>query len=119
MTPSPTYSFGRMDETQAERAAKNEALFRDVNEKIKGLTEAQASDWASVLCECRNPDCTRMIDITLAEYEAVRARGERFAMIGGHEDPAIERIVDRNERFLVAEKIGPGADVARDLDPRS
>jgi hypothetical protein len=29
-----------MDDTQAERAAKDEALFRDVNEKIKGLTEA-------------------------------------------------------------------------------
>jgi hypothetical protein len=59
------------------------------------------------------------MDITLAEYETVRARGERFAMIGAHEDPAIDRVVDRNERFVVAEKIGPGADIARDLDPRS
>jgi hypothetical protein len=108
-----------MEDAQAERAAKNEALFRDVNEKIKGLTEAQASDWASFFCECRDPDCTRTIDMTLAEYETVRARGDRFAMIAGHEDPAIERVVDRNERFLVAEKIGPSADVARDLDPRS
>ncbi len=107
-----------MDDVRAQRAAKNEALFREVNENIKDLTEAQAAESAAVLCECSDAACTETIDITLAEYETVRRRGERFALIAGHEDPAIERVIDRNERFLLVEKIGPGAEVARDLDPR-
>jgi heterodisulfide reductase subunit C len=108
-----------MNDVQAKRAAKNEALFREVNENIKDLTEAQAAEWTAVLCECSDARCTRTIEITLTEYERVRSRGDRFATVAGHEDTSIERVVDRTDRYLVVEKTGPGAEVARDLDPRS
>ena len=70
------------------------------------------------LCECANATRTSTLQITLTEYATVRARGNRFAVIPGHEDPALERIVEHNERFLVVEKTGDAAEVAQDLDPR-
>ena len=106
-------------ESRAERAAKNESLFRDVNERILEATERFEAPTMSAVCECSDALCTEMISITLAEYAAVRARSDRFALVEGHEDPAVERVVERNGRFVVAEKVGDGADVARRLDPRS
>ena len=105
--------------TRAERAAKNEALFREVKERVKDVAAAHETEWTAMLCECSDPVCMEKIDVTLDEYEAVRARGDRFVLRAGHQDPSIERVVDANDRFLVVEKLGEGADVARDLDPRS
>ena len=45
--------------TRELRAAKSEALFRDVDELIKDLALAQLSDWSDVLCECGDPNCAR------------------------------------------------------------
>ena len=102
-----------------ERAAKNEAVFREINERIKDVTVAQEATWAEALCECSDPSCRATINIQLDEYEEVRRDGARFALIAGHEDPAVERVVRRTDRFLVVEKTGAGADIARDADPRS
>ncbi|MBW3592111.1 MAG: hypothetical protein KY396_00270 [Actinobacteria bacterium] len=105
--------------TRAERAAANEAVFREVNERIKQITLAQESPRASALCECSDASCTATIDITLDEYDDTRRHATRFVLVAGHEDPTIERVVDRNDRYLVVEKTGGGADIARALDPRS
>jgi hypothetical protein len=102
-----------------ERAAKNEAVFREVNERIQEITRDQRSEWSAMLCECSDPSCTMTIDVSLDEYEATRAYGARFALVAGHEDPAVELVVERTDRFLVVEKTDAGGDIARDLDPRS
>ena len=107
--------------TRAERAAKNEAVFREVNEKIEGVALSQPGDSErlAVLCECSQPTCVATVDITVDEYEATRADGTHFVLIAGHEDLGIERVVERTDRFLVVQKTNAGADVARGLDPRS
>jgi hypothetical protein len=106
--------------TREVRAAKNEALFREVNERIKDLALDQLSDWSDVLCECSDPHCAATMQVTIGEYEAVRANGTRFALVAGHEDRSIERVVDRNERFIVVEKTEPSAAAeARRNDPRA
>ena len=105
--------------TREQRAAKNEAVFREVNERIKELALSQLTDHSEVLCECSDPNCTERLEITVGEYEAVRANGACFVAVAGHEDPAIESLVDRTDRFVVVEKADAAADVARDLDPRS
>ena len=105
--------------SQAERAARNEALFREINERINELTDSQRGEWLSALCECSDPDCTQTIDVTPAEYASVRARGNRFANCAGHVLSEVEHVVEQNDRFCVVEKIGEGSDVAHDLDPRS
>jgi hypothetical protein len=43
----------------------------------------------------------------------------RFFVLSGHEDESVERIVERNDRYLVVEKIGDAAEEADDRDPRS
>ena len=106
--------------SRAERAAQNEVLFREVNERV--VEVAEQFDEAALFeafCECSDPACARSLQISPAEYAAVRAHGDRFALIDGHDDPSIERVVTENERFVVVEKLGEGAEIARELDPRA
>ena len=102
----------------AQRAAQNEALFREANERIEEAAQGFRAHALEALCECSNPECAETVRLKMEEYAAVRSHGDRFAMVSGHEDPQVERVVDRTDRFVVVEKIGEGGDVARDLDPR-
>ena len=103
---------------RAERAARNEALFRDVNERISETSLAWEGERLSAMCECHQLQCAETIEVTRAEYEAVRATGDRFLLVDGHKDEEIERVVDRTDRFVVVEKLGMGAQLARELHPR-
>jgi hypothetical protein len=109
-------------ESREERAARNEAVFREVNERIKeisrDLSATSDAETFSILCECSKPGCNEMIEITPGEYEEVRSRGDRFALVAGHEDPRLERVVEARRGYTVVEKVGRGAAVAEELDPR-
>jgi hypothetical protein len=104
--------------TREERLARNESVFREVNERIREVNPGNESQWGAFLCECGDNSCTMTIDATLKEYEETRGRGDRFMLKEGHEDTSIEQVVSRNERFVVVEKTGEGATVAHRLDPR-
>ena len=105
-------------DTRAERVGKNEALFREVNERIKDLTLYDGE--AEFLCECGDESCTRPIPMTLAEYQEVRADGTHFVVTPGHEAPDLERVISTNERFAVVEKLpGLPSDLAARVDPRA
>ena len=56
--------------------------------------------------------------MTGAKYEAIRQGPNRFPVIPGHERREVERVVEASDCYLVVEKIGAGAAVARDHDPR-
>jgi hypothetical protein len=102
---------------QAPRKAKNESVFREVNERIEdAAAEFGVSGPASFVCECGDAACTEMVSITLREYHDIRA-GRRFAILPGHEDPAIERVIARYDRFFVVEKIGVAGAVVDALEP--
>jgi hypothetical protein len=108
-----------------ERLAKNETLFREVNERVAEVAtsfiEAETqSEPIEFACECGRADCTEPIAMTLFEYEAVRAEPTRFVVVPGHEQPEIETVVERHPTYLVVEKRNPDAqEVARETDPRS
>ena len=103
----------------AGRIGHNEAAFRTLNEKLRaGSTLADAERLFCFRCECGTLGCNRLLELTLPEYEAVRAEATRFFLVPGHEIPATERVVQRAERFTVVEKQHGGADVARATDPR-
>jgi hypothetical protein len=99
---------------------QNEALFREVNERIEDVGTALAPDDVPMefLCECDNPDCVEKVSATRAEYEAIRAVATHFVVLPGHEDPDIEHVVQQAERFLVVEKEGQAAHDAEESDPR-
>jgi hypothetical protein len=99
---------------------RNEALFREINERIEGVGTSLAPDDVPMefLCECDDPDCVEKVSATRAEYEAVRAVATQFVVLPGHEDPGVEHVVQRTERFLVVEKEGQAAHEAQEDDPR-
>jgi hypothetical protein len=99
---------------------RNEALFREVNERIEAVSQIVPRDekLMEFLCECDDPDCAEKISATRAEYEAVRATATHFIVLPGHDDPGIEQVVQQSDRFLVVEKEGTAARDAEDNDPR-
>ena len=104
-------------EDQARKAAKNQALFRDVNERIEELVgEAWHPEF---VCECADEHCIETLELSLAEYESIRASPIRFPVKVGHDYPEFERVVALSDGYAVVEKIGAAAEVAKTLDPRS
>ena len=104
-----------------ERIARNEALFRQVNERLEELQEPNSSlvEQASFICECGRASCTEHITMSLGEYERLRADPVLFAVVGGHETPDVEDIVDRREGYDVVRKHpGAAAAIAEEADPR-
>jgi hypothetical protein len=96
----------------------NEAAFRKVNE---GMQVGQdPAGLLTFICECGRLGCTQMIELTRAEYEAVRANPRRFALLAGHEMVEVETVVETHERYIVVEKNEEvEAEVVEDTDPRS
>lgn len=110
-----------MDDRQ-ERNARNEAIFRQMNEWTRDANEVltvENGQMESYLCECSDRLCTDPISMTRPEYEAVRSEPIRFAIMLNHENPEMDKVVFENERFATVRKFyGVGARVARATDPR-
>ncbi|HET7572203.1 MAG TPA: hypothetical protein VFJ77_05975 [Gaiellaceae bacterium] len=101
----------------------NEALFRDVNERIGQLTQrfgTKHGETIEVVCECADPSCTAQLEIELQRYEAVRLEPSLFVVFPGHVAEDVEDVVDRGDGYEVVRK-HPGlpAEIARETDPRS
>ena len=97
-----------------QRAARNEALFREVNENIARLEEQHGHTQTDpvYLCECADAGCTDHLAIDPSTYHRVRQQGRLFFVRPGHEDPQIERIVERHPAYLVVKKTGAAGEVA-------
>lgn len=105
-----------------ERAARNDATFRDANERIRDKAEEyNLQSPIPIICECADPTCTRIVQVALRDYAEVRANSVRFIVVPGHEVPDrdIEQVVERRDGFFVVEKVGRAADIAADLDARA
>jgi hypothetical protein len=111
-----------MDETQRRKAA-NEAVFREVNERIEALQRGFAlteKEPLHLVCECDRLDCMHRLAVSVEAYEQVRARPDQFIVAEGHEDPGVEDIVDTGPDFLVVRKRpGEPRRIAEESDPRS
>ena len=107
-----------MEKGQEERLALNEAIFRDVNERIREIsnTFGQKDETYAFLCECSDPKCVDKVVMTSAEYEYVRSDPTRFVVAKGHVLPEVESVVDRAKDHVVVEKEGAAADIAIRLD---
>ena len=106
----------------AERVARNDAAFREANERIAGFSHAlEREDPLPVLCECADPRCTNVVLLTHAEYEELRRHPTWFVNDLGHvvNGRGWARVVSENERFAVVEKLGEAAEIVEELDPRA
>jgi hypothetical protein len=100
-----------------ERLARNQVVFREVNERVRELLEAWNGP-AEFLCECSNDGCKETLTLHPQEYEEVRAHPNLFVILPGHETPEVERVVLRNGRFMLVAKVVE-ADYAVVTDPRA
>ena len=100
-----------------ERLAKNEILFRDINERLDEMS-VPWSITTDYLCECSEVACTKIVELTNDEYERVRSRPTVFVVAPGHEQSEIEKVVEANEGFLLVEKVVAVDEIIRE-DPRS
>lgn len=97
-----------------QRAARNEALFREVNEHIASLEErfgGSAPD-AVFICECASDLCTDRMPVDSETYRRVREHPRRFLVLPGHVDESLETVVERHPGFLVVEKMGLAGEIA-------
>ena len=112
-----------MNEREA-RAARNEALLREVNDRIeeagggRGLLPRERP--LEFRCECGREDCHELVSMTVGQYEHVRSDNDRFAVVPGHQDDAIERVVESGDGYVIVDKL-PAAErfVGADGKPRS
>ena len=106
----------------SERAARNQSLYRTINEKIKELNQTFSeagiadSEW---ICECADTDCTLRIPASLHEYETVRSNPRAFIISPAHLYPQVERALTHNDRFMTVEKINTAGQIAETLDQRA
>jgi hypothetical protein len=105
-----------------ERGALNQARYRAHNERIEAhnrmhhWVDPPMPDW---VCECAFA-CSEPVQLTIREYEAVRAEPTHFLVVPADEHVLhpIEAVVQRHDRYWVVEKMGRAGDISEDLDPR-
>ena len=71
------------------------------------------------LCECPQMACTQVVLLTLGEYEQVRSGSRQGLAALGHEDPEVENVIDRNDRFVMTEKFGRAGEIHEARDVRN
>jgi antibiotic biosynthesis monooxygenase (ABM) superfamily enzyme len=111
-----------VSEEQARRVGLNEAIFRQVNEQIRGLNADFGTERSvmTVVCECGDGECTEQLQIRTQDYERIRGDSRRYVVAKGHEINDVERVVEQADGYDVVQKReGTPAELARELDPRS
>ena len=77
-----------MSEIERRKAA-NEAVFRNVNERIEALQHSFAvaeREPLQMVCECDRLDCMERVAVSVDAYELVRSHPDQFIVTPGHED---------------------------------
>jgi len=111
-----------VDDERGRRVGLNEAVFREVNERIEDLAETfQVGEQPiNFICECADPGCAQQISMPRSEYERVRADPTHFAVYPGHEIPDVEQVLEKHDGYdVVRKREGEPAEVARETDQRT
>jgi hypothetical protein len=77
-----------------------------VNEQIVNLTErfqAELSD-LDLVCECADSSCTGTVRLRVDEFGSIDRVQNAFLVIGGHEDPKVEDVVDSRDGYVIVRK---------------
>jgi hypothetical protein len=107
-------------EERERRIGRNEALFREVNERIERVSGAlrTETDTMTILCECGTETCVEHIDVSVSEYERIRGQSTLFFVRPGHAKSDVEEVVEHHDEYDVVRKESGAAESARELDPR-
>lgn len=108
--------------SREERVGLNEAVFREVNERIEELAERfdLGSAPLDLICECGDVSCVQPISMSPAEYQQLRSDAHQFAVYPGHEIPDVESVVAKKKGYdIVSKHEGIPEQIAEQTDPRS
>ena len=97
--------------TAALRVARNQSLFRAVNEQIEATNEkfhVSLGDRIDLVCECAADDCMERITVTLEQYEQLRRVPTHFMVKPGHVYPEFERVVEKDRRVQCRREVRRG-----------
>ena len=108
-----------MESNKQRRAAANEATIREVNEGIeRGQWPGDEDTPVGFRCECARLGCNRLVELTVREYEEIRAHPRRFVVLTGHELLDVETVVESRSGYLIVEKLDQAGEIAEQSDPR-
>ena len=109
-----------MEGERQQRAGANEATIRDVNEGIeRGQWPGEEDTPVGFRCECAQLGCNQLIELSVREYEDIRAHPRRFVVVPGHEAPDVETVIEAGPRYIIVEKLDQAGEVAEQHDPRA
>ena len=109
-----------MNPESERRVGLNEAVFREVNERLEDVGQAFGLDSLDMICECADIECAERINVTVQEYEELRSNPRHFAVVPGHVIENLESVVDRRKGYdVILKRDGIPARIAEETDPRS
>ena len=110
--------MGQPGEEREVRAARNQSLFRVVNEKLRDITAAFEDVVAThaIACECADIQCIDTVEIARGAYDTIRANPRHFVVRRGHVYPDVERVIREVDGYAVVEKTGRAGEVAEAAD---
>ena len=118
LPPGVVYPGG-VDERE-RRMAQNEALFREVNERVEDVAHQLGPDVPyEFVCECANADCTFRVQLPTRAYETIRSDPKQFVVLPLHYTPEVEDLVAEEDSYWVVRKSGEAGAYVERLDPRS
>ncbi|MGN6380446.1 MAG: hypothetical protein ACTHNU_15955 [Gaiellales bacterium] len=92
---------------RVQRAQRNEQAFQDHNERRASLEEiggVPPDEPVPFVCECDDPECVQPIMVSVEEYERAASPDDQFLVAPGHDDPAVERVVEIHPAYVVVSK---------------
>jgi hypothetical protein len=102
-----------------ERRAKNENLFREVNERIEEVEQQFGAGATEFVCECDDVNCKERFVMRLTDYEHLRSDPTTFAVVPGHESTYVEDVIaERDGYYVVRKQAGEPARIATEDAPR-
>jgi hypothetical protein len=110
-----------VDRLMEKRIARNDATFRDANERISAAAGTYGFETAvPFICECADPACSEIVPLELPQYEEIRENSRHFLNVPGHEAAArgAAVVVEERNGYVIVEKIGHAGEVAEALDER-
>jgi hypothetical protein len=101
------------------RIGQNQALFREVNERVKLLRNGTYPlTEVDFICECADDSCFEPVALTVSQYEAVRLRPDRFLVCPEHVHPEAETVSERYDDYWIVEKNGAARRIVVAADAR-
>ena len=108
MAPNPT---------TRKRLALNEARARQLNSS-RSEHWIDDSEPATFWCECADPGCSALIQLTVSEWQRLRSDPLQFVVQPGHVQEDLDEVVARTERYaIVAKREDPEREIAERTTP--